>query len=235
LTDWSEATRFELFEKIKNMFPDFVDQLTMVFWGKLMFLITSNQFERIKNINSMFVYEYAIRFNWKNLEMIENQSDDLCWFAIKICKEAIRYCKIQTDSMVKYVVCFGELLQYVKPENKTLSICFKAIKLCNEAMQFVPEKYIKICEAYRCGLLKTEDVQFEIEKLLPNEPSALKYFMNQTYEICKSCVFNDPLCILFVQNPRHFTRQLICLALCRVPTLIDWLIRHGYAEENNFI
>jgi len=157
------------------------------------------------------VCDYILRYGWKYLQFIENQTFDQCVKAIKDNHEAIKLVK-----------------------NLTMEICIEAIKKNWRCMEFIPEKFqtLELCkilfenDCYLRGFKyiknKTDEILTEAVRVLP---SVLKTIKNPTYEmykvavnsmrgvglqfipiskqtdeLCKLSVKNKPLSLQYVKN-----------------------------------
>ena len=80
-----------------------------------------------------------IKEDWRNLEKIDNQYDDVCLEAVKQSEWALKYVKEQTEEMcLEAIKQEGANIQYVK--NKTPELCFYAFLNDYSLLEF---KYIK--------------------------------------------------------------------------------------------
>lgn len=127
-----------------------------------------------------------VRGNWRNLESIKNQTEEVCLAAIQCCPDALYFVRDKTTALCDAALSKdGDMLRYV--DNQTHDICITAVSSFNyNALLYVKEQTDEICiEAVR------------------SYPRSLQYVKEQTEAICKEAVSRDGTCLRYVRNKTY--------------------------------
>ena len=150
--------------------------------------ICYNYQNKIYNFNEENLYEKIIgliKTNGRFLNLLRNeeQTEEICKFAVKQNGGALHYVKEQTEEICKLAVQRNSYaLEYVK--NQTEELCKLAVQQTGYALEFVKNQTEEICKL-----------------AVKKNGGALRYVKEQTEEVCKLAVQQNYKTLNFV--PEH--------------------------------
>ena len=174
------------------------------YWWKVYYFTVENRYEEIihlikqdaKFINLLRdeeqteeICKWAIQQNYKTFKYVKNQTEDICKFAVQEDGHALKFVKNQTEELCKLAVQeLGYALRFVKIE-QTEEICKLSVQQNGWTLQFVK--------------IKTEEICKLAVQQNPNTLECVPENM-KTEEICKLAVQQNPNTLEFVpENMKH--------------------------------
>ena len=172
--------------------------------------------EKILNITLIFDCSFDItiddiKYDWKLLQYVKNQTLEMCEVAVSKSWQAIKYVKKQTPKLCEMAAKKNwRSLEFIKKQ--TPDICKSAFENDWHAIQFIQFQTPEICEvAVKNNGLSIQYVIQQtdyLSELAVNQNwKALKFVKNQTKEICIAAIKKNYLAIELVRMPT----QSICL------------------------
>ena len=184
-----------------------------------------------------------IQEDWRSLENIENQYEEVCLESVKQDGLTLEYVKEQTPKIcLEAVKENGYALKYVKEQIE--EICLEAVKRSGRALQYIKEQTPEIClEAVKGNGYALEYVKEQTEEMcleaVKQNGYLIEYVKEQTFEICLEIVKQDGANIKKIKNktPRlcfyAFLNDYDLLKLKYIQKGIDKFINSNQSLENN--
>jgi hypothetical protein len=159
------------------------------------------------------------------LQLVRDQTDEICLEAVKQDGYALRFVKKQTDKIrLEAVKQDGWALRYV--DGQTDEICLEAVKQHGWLLQFVINRTPEIClEAVKqhgsaLQFVKNQTPEICLEAV-KQDGLALQFVKNRTPEICLEAVNQTGYAIHFVKNQMNKLTLSYGVNLCSRPTSLD--------------
>ena len=153
------------------------------------------------------------------LEEIDDQSDDLCRYALNKNIKALQYIKNQSNILCRFAINKDiKALQYIR--DQTIEICKYAIYKNTRALEYIKEHTDELC-IYALELDVVVALEYinnfshtVCEKIVDIDPMLINYIENQSEDICILAVIKNPLALKYINNKTN--------TICRIAIEQDY-------------